>query len=73
MTWIEGLKDSCGFYTLTNAIEPELVLTADTSADTLALQTHVKRWKFSDDGILLNQENVWNSQEVKWEVISEGD
>ena len=71
VTWIEGIKDSCGFHTLTNAIDPELVLTA-SSADTLKLQKNVKRWKFSDDGILINQENVWKSQD-KWEVISEGD
>ena len=71
VTWIEGIKDSCGFHTLTNAIDPELVLTA-SSADTLKLQKNVKRWKFSDDGILINQENVWKSQD-KWEIISEGD
>merc|ERR1711976_31579 len=48
VTWIEGIKDSCGFHTLTNAIDPELVLTA-SSADTLKLQKNVKRRKFSDD------------------------
>ena len=51
LTWIKGIVDNCGFFTLSLEENPDLVLTAESS-NTLTIEQYEKKWKLTDGMVI---------------------
>ena len=51
LTWIKGIVDNCGFFTLSLEENPDLVLTAESS-NTLRIEQYEKKWNLTDGMVI---------------------